>query len=155
MKINAEVMQAVKALEDKRGRLTAQMVLQEARAASSPLHGFFEWDDSEAAEKWRLEQARELVRRVKIVVEVEDIKIKSVAYVRNVDMAPTEPGYISVLKTTKRQAAEIIKEELDNINELIVRVINLTYTVDDKLPAGLRGRLQNLLKSSERIKDQI
>jgi phage terminase Nu1 subunit (DNA packaging protein) len=59
------------------------------------------------------------------------------------------------LKTTKRQAAEIIKEELDNINELIVRVINLTYTVDDKLPAGLRGRLQNLLKSSERIKDQI
>ncbi len=44
-----------------RRRLTARKVLEDARAASSPLHRFFDWDDSRAAEKYRLQQARELI----------------------------------------------------------------------------------------------
>jgi hypothetical protein len=36
-------------------------VVNAARPVASPLHSQFEWDDSEAAEKYRLHQARQLI----------------------------------------------------------------------------------------------
>lgn len=36
------------------GRLTPAEVLEEARNPESPLHDQFTWDDTEAAEKYRL-----------------------------------------------------------------------------------------------------
>ncbi|WP_028753679.1 hypothetical protein [Rhizobium leucaenae] len=46
------------------GELTPKDVLDDARHDNSPLHSFFEWDDSEAAEQYRLQQARGLIRSV-------------------------------------------------------------------------------------------
>jgi len=51
------------------GELTAEMVVDDARKPSSPLHDFFEWDDTEAAGQWRLQQARVLVASIEIVRE--------------------------------------------------------------------------------------
>lgn len=48
------------------GELRAVDVVEAARLDTSVLHSHFEWDDSEAAEKWRLHQARNLIR---VVVE--------------------------------------------------------------------------------------
>ena len=42
-------------------------VVNEARSEKSPLHNAFEWDDSVAAEAYRIEQAKELIR-VQVVV---------------------------------------------------------------------------------------
>lgn len=49
-----------------RGRLTPVDVLDEARDDAHPLHGRFEWDDAVAGEKYRLVQAHELIRSVKV-----------------------------------------------------------------------------------------
>lgn len=54
-------------LYDENRRLTPVLVLTEARDPDSPLHTLFEWNDSEAAERWRLQQARELIRSVRVV----------------------------------------------------------------------------------------
>ena len=54
--------------ESNGGVLTAETVLEDARKKSSPLHRFFEWDDSVAAEFWRREQARQLIRQHYVVV---------------------------------------------------------------------------------------
>lgn len=43
------------------GILRAQDVVKAARSEDSPLHSRFEWDDDEAAEKFRLIQARLLI----------------------------------------------------------------------------------------------
>lgn len=51
------------------GLLKPEVVVEAARPASSPLHGSFEWDDGEAAEMWRIEQARHLIRVYVTVVE--------------------------------------------------------------------------------------
>lgn len=58
------------------GLLLPQSVVESARPTSSPLHSRFQWDDSVAAENYRIWQARQLIR---VVVE----HIKGVA-------APTE-----------------------------------------------------------------
>lgn len=42
--------------------ITPQAVVQAARSEKSPLHSHFEWDDTVAGEKFRLDQARQLIR---------------------------------------------------------------------------------------------
>jgi len=47
---------------DHNGCLQPQDVVDAARSETSPIHSFFDWDDTEAAEKWRVHQARNLIR---------------------------------------------------------------------------------------------
>ncbi len=63
-----EVKEALEQLA-KDGLLKPSAVVEAARDSSSPLHSHFEWDDSEAAEKWRQEQARQLIRSITITVD--------------------------------------------------------------------------------------
>lgn len=54
------------AVRDEYGALTPMNLVESARDERSPLHHRFEWDDSVAAGKYRLVQASELIRKVKI-----------------------------------------------------------------------------------------
>ncbi len=56
------------AIEERHGHLTPEIVLDEARSESSPIHQCFEWSDDSAAEKYRLLQAEGLIRKVKVIV---------------------------------------------------------------------------------------
>lgn len=49
-------------IREERGKLTPAIVLAEATNPGHPLHDKFEWDDSVAAEKYRLAQAAQLLR---------------------------------------------------------------------------------------------
>lgn len=59
---------------EKHGKLTPPLVVDTARDPEHPLHDRFEWDDAIAGEKWRREQAHELIRSVKIVRKDDDGK---------------------------------------------------------------------------------
>ena len=48
------------------GVLLPEAVVEAARDKDSPLHSHFDWNNTEAAAKWRLHQARNLIR---VVVE--------------------------------------------------------------------------------------
>lgn len=50
-----------------RGELTPQIVVDEARDETHPLHERFEWDDKVAGEAYRRVQASDLIRSVKVV----------------------------------------------------------------------------------------
>lgn len=52
-----------------RGKLTAEELLNANRAEDAPLHDSFEWDDSVAAESWRMQQARHIINSLEIVTE--------------------------------------------------------------------------------------
>jgi hypothetical protein len=54
------------AIYRKRGELTPQSVVDEARPEGAPLHSRFEWDNDIAGEKYRIVQAQQLIRAVKI-----------------------------------------------------------------------------------------
>lgn len=53
------------AIRSEHGRLTPEAVVQAASAEDHPLHDRFEWDDTTAAHKYRLNQARQLIRVVR------------------------------------------------------------------------------------------
>jgi hypothetical protein len=75
-----------------KGELTPKDVVDDARHDNSPLHSFFEWSDSEAAEAYRLSQARGLIRAV-VAVYVSDDKpaVRQKAYVHINE--PSAPHY--------------------------------------------------------------
>lgn len=57
----------LEALDKKHGRLTPAIVVNDAQSPFSPLHDAFEWDDSKAAEQYRLGQADHLLRSIVVV----------------------------------------------------------------------------------------
>lgn len=78
--------------EKLKGELTPEDILEDARNDNSPLHSFFEWDDSAAAEQYRLQQARGLIRSVvAIYVRPDRPAVRQRAYV-NIK-APGEPQH--------------------------------------------------------------
>lgn len=54
--------------DNNNGLLTSEIVLEAARDKKSKLHVWFDWDDSIAAERWRVEQAKLLLRSIKVEV---------------------------------------------------------------------------------------
>lgn len=59
--------EACEKIEREYGTCTPQRLLDYSLDPLSPLHNEFDWDDSIAAEKWRLEQARLLIAHVRII----------------------------------------------------------------------------------------
>jgi hypothetical protein len=81
-----------------RGNLTPEVVLEAAKDPASPLHSRFEWDDDVAAHKWRLEQARVLLRQTVFLVQIGETIIPLPSFVRDPDRPKGEQGYISTIK---------------------------------------------------------
>jgi len=57
-------------IDRNKGKLTPQIVLDEARDESHALHSCFEWNNEAAAEKHRELQARELIKHTAIVKDI-------------------------------------------------------------------------------------
>jgi hypothetical protein len=72
------------------------MVVEAARDPNSPLHSAFTWDDAEAAEQYRLAQARVLLRRVRVEIETGTRLIRVPYFTRDPEAAPQEQGYLSL-----------------------------------------------------------
>lgn len=53
------------AIREQFGQLTPANVVEAAKEEDHPLHSRFEWDDAVAGEKYRLAQARQLIRVVR------------------------------------------------------------------------------------------
>lgn len=71
---NQMVLNELNKLYVKEGSLTPDLVVREAESMMSPLHNYFEWDDEIAAHKHRLQEARQLIRSVKVTIEGREVQ---------------------------------------------------------------------------------
>jgi len=71
-KFTPEVINEVIEVKETYG-LTAETLLRKASKKSSLLYEFFDWDNSSAGEKWRLQQARGLINEIKIFVNDKEL----------------------------------------------------------------------------------
>ena len=83
------------------GPVPATEIVEAARPAQATLHAYFEWDDAIAAEAYRCEQARELVRAVAIVVEGDKPPVRAFHFV--VDPDTKNRGYVSLAQARSDQ----------------------------------------------------
>lgn len=67
-------------IEKERGSVTKETFLEASRPEDSPTHDLFEWDDSIAAENYRLHQSGQFIRELHIDIEkVEDDSCKQIS----------------------------------------------------------------------------
>jgi len=103
----------LKALE-RDGRLYPADVVNAARPKSSPLHRYFDWDDRSAAEKYRLDQARALIRSVQAEVRITSgVHFAVPVYVRDPRAQKGDAGYVAVTaKPSRDLSLEIARNEV-------------------------------------------
>ena len=70
---DANVAAEVCAKLEAEGRLSAPALVEASRAEDAPLHDMFEWNDTIAAEKYREEQAKKIIRSIVFTVENKPI----------------------------------------------------------------------------------
>ena len=149
-----EIEERMQAIADANGgKLTPSAVVDDARNPSSPLHGQFEWDDSKAAEAYRVVQARTLIRSVECVIRTTTVVLKAPFYIRDPDAGSKEQGYVTVtkLRTDEDAAREAAVNELIRANQYLLRAKTIVKALGldaefDQLMAGtndLRRRLDD------------
>jgi hypothetical protein len=67
-KITKPVLDELLKIRQEKG-LTTKEILKKAKNPRSHLHRLFNWDDTDAAERWREHQANLLINEVKVVIE--------------------------------------------------------------------------------------
>lgn len=148
--LSAEALERLQALEQE-GRLTPNAVREDAAKPESPLHGYFEWDDSVAAGQHRLDQARALIRRVLVVWTTHNLVLTSVYYSRDPDAEADEQGYVAVPKLAEDRelAMRALNKEVQRIEAAIQRA---------RGPAaicGLTDVLESMLADLLKYKDLL
>jgi len=101
----------LRAIAEKYGLITPQAVIERARNPNSSLHSKFEWDDTLAAEKWRIEQARRLLQvTIEYIGENPEPVRAFVSLVR--DRSGDDTGYrvTSVVVSDKELYAEMLRD---------------------------------------------
>ena len=103
--------------------LTPVSVVERAKNKKSILHKLFEWDDSEAAEQYRLQQARKIVSHVVEVVVIRGNEVEEKAYF-NVVAKDEGNVYVSLTEAIKvpsykRQLLKEMETHMENLLRLI------------------------------------
>jgi len=110
--------------EEMNGELTPELVLERARQEDSPLHGHFTWDQAKAAYERNLDQARSLIRSVKVVIKKNDVVYQVPFFVRNPVAAETgAQGYSSLkkLRTNTDIAKDAVRVEFERADAAMNR----------------------------------
>ena len=109
------------------GVLRPTDVVGAARDPKSVLHDEFEWDNSVAAERFRIDQARTLISSVSVTIVDETRVLQTVAYVRDPDAAPKEQGYVRTvdLRDDEAKAKETLLNEISRAAAYLARVRSL------------------------------
>ena len=144
MKDDAGILQAI---EDERGRVTADAVVEAARDPGHAWHNRFDWNDETAGHRWRLMQARTLIRSVRYERRTETRVLHSPMYVRDPDAEADEQAYTSVssLRSDEDRARAALINEFGRVASALRRARELADVLglDDQV-AQMLGQVEGL-----------
>ena len=139
MKFKADAQKCFDEVQTLGEEYTPHEVLDLARDPKTELHKCFDWDDSSAAEKWRIQQARFVCNSFTVVVETTKGEEKAYRLVQHdhdekvyrqvTFTVRDEDQYASLLRKAKAELTAFKNRyksivELENVIEEIDRVLN-------------------------------
>lgn len=117
-----------------KGMLTPDVVVDAARDPESILHETFDWDDTEAAHKWRLEQARQLIRVVvKFTVAPDTGKVYQVRAFTSLPADRSKGGgyrYIDTVLAEPNLRVQLLRAAKDDMERFCQKYATLTELAD-------------------------
>lgn len=113
------------------GRLTPEAVLADAKDKESPLHSHFTWDVKKAAHAYWLDQARALIRSVRIDMKTETTIVSTVAFIRDPGAGKGQ-GYIAVeaLRSQRDLARDALISEFTRVGDQLRRAREIAAALD-------------------------
>jgi hypothetical protein len=115
------VVDELERIRKERGQLTKEVVVEEATPKRAILHDEFEWDDTEAAKKYRLQQASYIIKNVRVI------------------MPNNEPvrQYVSVTSGDDRiyESIDVVMKDPDYRQEALEQVMDYLTAAQRKLQA--------------------
>lgn len=105
----ASLRDELRKIHDANGKqLTPEAVVKAARPAKHPLHNRFEWDDTKAGHLYRLHQAAELIRSVKVEYARDRNGPKTVReYTSTYEVGSSRPGVY-------RATEDVVQDEISH-----------------------------------------
>lgn len=97
--------EVIESIEERDGHVTTVSFLEESRPEESPTHDMFEWDDSVAAEKYRLRQSAKILGQITYEIITEEEQVTEIELTEAVDSGaystiPTAPhsAWVNIAK---------------------------------------------------------
>ena len=91
-----ETLTVLLSIYEKHGELTPPLVVAESRPKGAYLHNRFEWNDGVAGDRYREQQARQIIRVIKVDVPPDNGNETTVHAFVNVVTVEGEQGYVPV-----------------------------------------------------------
>ena len=109
-----------------------QQILEKARDSATELHKCFEWDDAVAAEKYRLQQARQIV--CSLVYKKTEEEPKEAPKIRVMQHIVSESGYkpVKVIIQNQDEYSQLLmkaKTELTSFKNRYERIVELEEVI--------------------------
>ena len=132
------------------GILLPETVIRLAKNPKHPLHPYFDWDDAIAAHQYRLDQARDLISSIEVLVEYEDRVVTAISYIHS--PGSKDQGYIAVDALAKKpeEARQALQIELERIMGSVARGRSIAGGLG--LEPYFEAILQNALKAQSKLK---
>jgi hypothetical protein len=139
--ISKEKADYICSLADKDGYIDPHSVVEAARNPNSPIHNDFQWSVAAAAQENWLDQARALIRFVKVNVTINRRTVAAPYYVPDPERPTRSARYIelTIAGRNAEVAQQIMMAEMDRIAAAIKRaqqiaeVLGLSKMLDDLL----------------------
>ena len=109
--------QRVVQLESEYGVCHPERLVEDARPSTSPLHDMFEWDNTRAAERYRVEQARGILQSIRVILEPDAKPVPAFVHVR---LLESGNGYVGVARAMSDQdmRAQVLGDALRQLDAL-------------------------------------
>lgn len=151
--MNTKTVAAIKALADKRGWISPEIVLKAAEHPRSPLHDLFTWDNEIAGHNFRLGQARALLRQVE-ALEYEKVIEHSYHvpfYIRDPVSPGNEQGYRALTEVRK----DPFQVRVAVNRELSVAAAHLRRAQNIAIDLGLAGAIGVMIEKIVGMQNRI
>ncbi len=123
MRLPENVNDALLTMSKERGStITATDVVNTARNPRSVLHTCFEWKDSVAGEKYRIHQARNLIRLVRVEIRTSTTVLYAPRLIRDPEVPRNVQGYRDVMGAKKKQQDRMLAYEISRAIAHVNRV---------------------------------
>ena len=107
------------------GKVEPEDVVEESKPYDAPLHNCFEWNNDVAADKYRIEQARNIIRSIRVEVTTEtghDVEIRAFESVRTeyhpIQVIRQNADMMEELRASARSAMIAFKTKFQTLGEL-------------------------------------
>ena len=114
------------------GTITPKQVVKVAEDPDSALHHYFEWDDTEAAQLYRENQARKLIQECQVVFRVNKYEVSVPKFIEDPRKEKGTQGYVetSKLRTDEEFARDALCAEFARVRGALERARKLASFFD-------------------------